>query len=1275
MIWIASRTRRSTAPDDPTQWQPVFAATLARETHYHDSPPADGLKIQISFSYSDGYGREIQKKIQAEPGKVNVVNSDGTITKVDTTPSLRWVSSGWTIFNNKGKPVRQYEPFFSVDQRFQFGNLVGVSPVLFYDPVDRVIATLHPNGTYEKVIFDPWRQETWDANDTVMLQPQGDSDIQGYVVNYITALPGGWQSWYKEQEAHPAGSAERDAGDKAAAHANTPTVAHFDTLGRPFMTVVNNGLDTSGNAQKYPTRVLLDIEGNQREVRDAIVQASDEQGRVVMQYDYDMLKNRIHQASMEAGERWMLNDVTGKPIHAWNSRGYALRTEYDLLRRPIRSFVQGGDPNDSQSEYFEPGILFERVVYGEQYSEAQELNLRGKPLLHFDGAGVVTSLGTNPVTGNLEAFDFKGNPLRSSRQLVKVDPATGNAAYKATFDWQSIDQYIPPGATATLDMTDIEGTLSTILEDETFNSSTTFDALNRPTSVTTPDNSLYQPTYNEANLLNTVDVYLQGTTNSTSFVTNIDYNAKGQRVLVAYGNDACTSYDYDLETFRLTNLKTTRPSGKNGPSSAIFAVPAIVQSLNYTYDPVGNITQITDNALASVSYNKQAVSPTCDYTYDPLYRLIKAIGREHIGQSAFQFNPTDGNYRDYPFVGWAHQNDLQSLRNYTETYAYDPVGNFETLAHKANGSGWTRTYDYEAPSLIEDGNGQTLSKTSNRLTSSAIGSTNPLPETYGYDAHGNMTSMPHLPFMQWDFKDQLKATQQQVVTGADSTGERTYYVYDSAGQRVRKVTETAAGVKKNERIYLGGYEIYREYTGTDLTLERDTLHVMDDKQRIALVETKTIDTSLTPDQLPEKLVRYQLSNHLGSASLELNDGAALISYEEYTPYGTTSFQAHTSIETSLKRYRYTGKERDEETGFNYHGARYLAVWLGRWVSCDPAGVKDGPNVYLYAANSPVRLSDFSGLQAAEPPPPIESTGQTGQVLHPSTSPLSRDPFSDSVIRKNHLVYSKAPEATTKKGTDEEIASTGTEVSVHSERYWKALIQLTSGREVSTDSAGVQFFVIRGGYEGFLTRDQKDENANKGYSDVDHANTDLNDALVVFDPKGKLLGAWQLAISNSYTFTSRAMDADWDGKKVFTYFNSSYSQHYQGLAVLDKGKLPRYDPEELKKRSKDDVKYDLWIDFHHAWYTAGCVEVLRGWSVHGPNFDRFMTALAKSFGREETVYYGGHYGGYQELGTDDIAKANSRFVVDSKRAGFKFLGNMSVVQIRPPVLYPALDLRH
>ena len=110
----------------------------------------------------------------------------------------------------------------------------------------------------------------------------------------------------------------------------------------------------------------------------------------------------------------------------------------------------------------------------------------------------------------------------------------------------------------------------------------------------------------------------------------------------------------------------------------------------------------------------------------------------------------------------------------------------------------------------------------------------------------------------------------QAVT--DGTPETTYYVYDAGGQRVRKVTERQNGTRMKERIYLGGFEVYREYDGTGMTaaLERETLHVMDDKQRIALVETRTQGSE--PD-VPTQLTRYQFGNHLGSAVLELDAAA------------------------------------------------------------------------------------------------------------------------------------------------------------------------------------------------------------------------------------------------------------------------------------------------------------------------------------------------------------------------------------------------------------------
>src|SRR5262249_54787033 len=82
--------------------QPSCGAALAREIHASELDGAT-CPIHTYFVYSDGFGREIQKKLQAEPG---------AITEGGPVVASRWVASGWIIFNNKGLPVKRYEPFF-----------------------------------------------------------------------------------------------------------------------------------------------------------------------------------------------------------------------------------------------------------------------------------------------------------------------------------------------------------------------------------------------------------------------------------------------------------------------------------------------------------------------------------------------------------------------------------------------------------------------------------------------------------------------------------------------------------------------------------------------------------------------------------------------------------------------------------------------------------------------------------------------------------------------------------------------------------------------------------------------------------------------------------------------------------------------------------------------------------------------------------------------------------------------------------------------------------
>ena len=222
---------------DQPEPKPAVVYALARETHETDLAPGEQTKVQHSFGYSDGFGREIQKKIQAEPGPL-----------IESGPEVgpRWVGTGWTVFNNKGKPVRQFEPFFTATHRFESDVRAGVSPILFYDPVARVVATLHPNHTWQKVVFDPWRQESWDVNDTVLEpDPKNDPDVG----DFFSRLPDTdyLPTWYASRINGANGIYEQAAARKSELHANTPAIAHTDSLGRTFLTVAHNKFERKNN--------------------------------------------------------------------------------------------------------------------------------------------------------------------------------------------------------------------------------------------------------------------------------------------------------------------------------------------------------------------------------------------------------------------------------------------------------------------------------------------------------------------------------------------------------------------------------------------------------------------------------------------------------------------------------------------------------------------------------------------------------------------------------------------------------------------------------------------------------------------------------------------------------------------------------------------------------------------------------------------------------------------------------------------------------------------
>ena len=240
--------------------QPVHSINLLRETHVKDLSDDEESPIQTHIAYSDGFGRVLQNKVKVDSGEVFLRDTDGELSR-DTDGNLvegqtdnRWLISGRTVYNNKAKPVKQYEPFYSSTAYYEPETELteyGVTPILHYDPLLRVIQIDTPNGFFSKVEFTPWVEKHYDENDTVT-----DSEF--------------YQTPDLDED-------EQDALDKAAQHDDTPEEQVLDNQGRPFLVI-----QIQDDRGFLKTQHTLDIEGDELSSTDPrLYERSAETGRII----------------------------------------------------------------------------------------------------------------------------------------------------------------------------------------------------------------------------------------------------------------------------------------------------------------------------------------------------------------------------------------------------------------------------------------------------------------------------------------------------------------------------------------------------------------------------------------------------------------------------------------------------------------------------------------------------------------------------------------------------------------------------------------------------------------------------------------------------------------------------------------------------------------------------------------------------------------------------------------------------------------------------------
>lgn len=615
----------------------------------------------------------------------------------------------------------------------------------------------------------------------------------------------------------------------------------------------------------------------------------DTMGRVVAQRDprlqapasrpnvrsiYSLPRQALLTDSVDAGWRVELLDESGRISEQWDGRGSHWHNEYDPQGRliAIHEQMQG-----------EQRRTIERLIYADNAVEFAERNQCSKLIRHDDRAGVVF-YQNKALNGGL------------IRQLRRLLPDTSDVRS----DWPLVeaqrDALLQPGAGYTSE--NRFGPLPEVLEQ--------LDAAGHRQRFGV----------DRAGQLQSIDLTLKAGERQP-IMKAAHYDAEGHLLTQVTGNDVTHRAAFEASTGRLIHLTTTNSQGCRQ------------QDLEYEYDQVGNVIRCVDHTQSVTYFANQRVDADSTFTYDSLYQLVRATGRETMDA---------GQYPGLPELIVPAPIDPSRLLNYTEHYQYDAGGNRIGLRHVSDKNPFSQRLRVDAHSnralpWSEDGDEPDFSRE--------------------FDANGNLQHQaPGARSLVWDARNQLHSvtTVRRPAASDDSEG----YRYNAAGQRVVKFSSQQAHALAHQRVvhYLPGLEVRTTDDDEELhiiciTLARGSvrcLHWL--KGQPADVEADT--------------VRYSVADLLGSCSLELDRQGDVLTHEGYYPYGGTAWWAARSrVDGNDKTVRFSGKERDI-CGLYYFGARYYAPWLGRWICPDPAGAIDGLNLYRFCGNNPVSRIDRDG---------------------------------------------------------------------------------------------------------------------------------------------------------------------------------------------------------------------------------------------------------------------------------------------------------------------------
>lgn len=662
-------------------------------------------------------------------------------------------------------------------------------------------------------------------------------------------------------------------------HKKTPSVTVLSNRGQVVRDIVyHRHPDTPEKTDERITCHQFDSRGFLEKSADPRMQAS---GLSNFRYITSLSGQVLRTESADAGTSLTLNDAAGRPVisisqirtdNGQDDRSLAVTQTFqyegaDSAGRPLSIAEQTAGQS---------AVVTERFVYAGNSEADKAKNLAGVCTHHYDPAGLMQT----------DSIALTGVPLSVTRQFLKDADNPVN--------WP-------------------ESNPESLLSAEKYTTQTTADATGAVLNTTDAAGHQQKVTYDIAGLLNTSRVTVKDGAEKT-IIKSVTYSAAGQKLREEHGNGVVTTYTYEAQTQRLIAVKTEHPARKK-----------IFQDLRYEYDPVGNVLCVTNDAEETRFWHNQKVVPENRYTYDSLYQLVSATGREmaSAGQQS-GFLPDIS-----PF-------DKASYTNYTRNYVYDRAGNMTQIRHSAPATGNNYTTDI------------TVSQRSNRAVLKTLADTPEKAEAL-FTPGGQQTQLQPGQTLSWTTRGELQQVTPVVRNGA--AGDRESYRYDAGSQRILKIAvqKTGNSTQTQQVIYLPGLE---------LRSGKENYQVI----CAGVAGRAQVRLLHWPDGKKDHQ-RFSYDNLIGSSGLEIDGDGKLLSQEEYYPFGGTAvLVADTVSGIDYKTHRYSGKERDA-TGLYYYGYRYYQPWAGRWLSSDPAGTIDGLNLFRMVRNNPVSMKDEDGRVA------------------------------------------------------------------------------------------------------------------------------------------------------------------------------------------------------------------------------------------------------------------------------------------------------------------------